>query len=93
MRYSALPREKATIIIFRKYGQNIQNIAKALGRSTSFVQAVLKKAESLGVIVRKDNRKIPSLIKRLRSRIKLASCFSWMRRYELFLLGAEEEPP
>lgn len=89
----SLPREKAVIIKFRQFGYSINHIAAALGRSTSYIHHVLKKAQEFGVVRAFSNRKMPDMLRKLHSRRRQFLAYYWMRKWEGFLLGAEEEPP
>lgn len=58
MRIKKIPRESACIVILRRKGQSINNISKFLGRSTSYIQRILKFNG-----LRADLRKLPMAIK------------------------------
>lgn len=89
----SLPREKTAIIKLRNFGHNIHNIAQGLGRSASYIWAILKKARDLKTIRKFDNRKIPRTAKQLMSRSRLSLCLFWIQKWQDFILGVEEEPP
>ncbi len=91
--FSSLPREKAAIIKLRNFGHNIHNIAQGLGRSTSYIHAILSKAKLFGAVRRFDNRKIPRRTKLLLSIRKLKTCLFYVQQWTAWILGEEGEPP
>lgn len=91
-RVERLPREAAAYIILRRKGQSINNIAKAFGRSTSFVYRIISRARVLA-LNRKDLRKLPRL-----SRTRYAARMRFilktlLKKWEAFILGEGEKPP
>lgn len=94
-RFNPLPREKATIIKLRNFGYPIQHIAKGLGRSTSFIQRILKQARIMGALKDAvyDMRKCSRTTRLMLTRKKLYSLLNWLPLWEGFILGSEENPP
>ena len=87
MRIKRLPREAAAIIIFRRKGQSINNIAQFLGRSTSFVSRILH-IQSF-----KDLRKLPRGFV-VKSAFVQRNIMDYFREMWIqFIFGETEKPP
>lgn len=87
------PREKAAVILWRKHGYSISHIAAVFHRSCSSIQGILKNAESLGVVLRRDYRKIPN---QMRLRINAARrqiMGNHMRAWLAWIAGEGDKPP
>lgn len=93
MRIKVLPREKAAIVNLRyKQGYPINMIAKALGRSTSFVHRVTEANKWYGH--RKiDMRKLPALIRLGCSIKRWLNLQKYMAAWEAWICGEGEKPP
>lgn len=91
--FKPLPNEKASIIKLRRLGYSITHISKALGRSTSFIHRIIKKAETFNKELRFDKRKLPSKYRLLQSKRSLKTLFSMLSKWEKFIFKEELEPP
>lgn len=86
-------REKAAIISWRKHGYSISTLARVFHRSSSSIQGILKVAENIGSLLRRDYRKIPN---NLRLRIKAARegmMENYMKRWLDWIAGEGDKPP
>lgn len=90
-----LPREKSAIIKLRNLGYPIHHLAKALGRSTSFIHETLRNAKLLGLLKDRlyDQRKCPRKTRLLGTRRKLNSLLFYIKLWESWILGEGDEPP
>ncbi len=88
-----LPRERATIIKLRRLGYPINMIAKALGRSTSFVHKTLGVAIERKSIPHLDMRKLPTATRVRCSIRRWLTLMKFMPSWEAFILGEGERPP
>lgn len=93
MHFSSLPREKTAIIKLRNFGYSINHLHEALGRSNSFIHAVLKQGRNLGLVHVNDNRKRSRKSALYNARRKLVSCLFHVRQWTAFICGEDSDPP
>jgi hypothetical protein len=93
LRINPLPREKAATILLRKKGHRINHIAKALGRSTSYVYRVLKNAYLRRTLSKDDMRKMGHKTRLIQTRIRWHQLLRFMPAWEKWILGEGEKPP
>lgn len=86
-------REKAAIILLRRHGYTINQLAGFLGRSTSFIYRVLRTAILRLTLRSIDMRKLPGTIRLSTSIRRRLSMEKYRAGWEAFLLGAEDKPP
>ena len=86
-------REKTAYIKLRRKGYSINHLAKAFGRSTSIVHAIINKAENLGIIYKISNRKLPNFKRLETARRRLATLLSFMQEWEAWVSSVEGDPP
>ncbi|MGQ9624799.1 MAG: helix-turn-helix domain-containing protein [Candidatus Bathycorpusculaceae bacterium] len=91
-RFNPLPREKAAIVILRKKGYRIHELAKFLGRSTSFIHRVLSRNYLLG-LRRDDKRKMPCKTKKYWRFKRWAKLVALWEKWEMWILGEGDKPP
>ena len=93
MRVPIFQREIVSAIIMRRKRQSINNISKALGRSTHMIARWLKKACENGVLRKFDLRKLPHALRmRMASKNRVIMGIL-LPAYTRFNTGEEEEPP
>jgi hypothetical protein len=83
-----MPRESAAMVLMRRQGQSINNMAAFFGRSTSYIRRILKFNRCL-----KDLRKIPSQIRRKRALYQRLFMENLRLKWESWILGEGERPP
>jgi len=90
-----LPREATAIIMLRRnWGHRINHLAKALGRSTSFVYRILKQTRKNDkTYVQFDKRKIHRNAKMWNSHRMLKTLYYYIEKWQDFILGLDDEPP
>ena len=93
IRIPKLPRESAAIVILRKKGQPIQNIAEFLGRSTSYVHRILKFNNVFRLVKFADLRKLPTAIKQFGARFLKKTMLKLAPGWLAFILGETDKPP
>ncbi|MCJ7632708.1 hypothetical protein MUP77_10010 [Candidatus Bathyarchaeota archaeon] len=93
--FKALPREKVAIIKLRNLGYPIHHLARALGRSTSFIHKTLREAKLFGLLKDwiYDQRKCPRKARTWSTKRKLDSLLFHIKQWESFILGEEGDPP
>jgi hypothetical protein len=94
MRIKRLPREAAAIIKLRRdYAYSKSVLAKALGRSTSFIQNIISKAEKLDTLRYRDFRKMPNQTRRISRAMQWTRIMQLLPKWETWILGEGEKPP
>lgn len=88
-----LHNEKTTAIMWRRHGYSINTIAKVLGRSTSWIHSTLEKARAYKILRKISNRKLPNKVRLINARKRLFQLFSWLKLWQPFILGEEDQPP
>jgi hypothetical protein len=92
-RFDPLPREKACIIKLRKLGYSTNMLSKALGRSTSYVYRVIRKAEMLDCLRWIDMRKLPNKTRKWCRPRRWKTLMNLWQQWEAWMLGEGERPP
>jgi hypothetical protein len=93
MHIKPLQREKCAIIKLTKLGYSINQLSQALGRSTSYIQRVVKTAITRGLTHFLDKRKMVSTIRLATSSRRRAMLQKYLSLWEAFILGEGDKPP
>jgi hypothetical protein len=88
-----LSRERAAMIKIRRQGVSMNQIAVAFGRSVSEVHRVIKNAESLGILRRFSNRKLPQFIRKRTASFRRQTLMKLLDLWVDWICGRREKPP
>lgn len=91
--FKPLPREKTVVMMLTKKGYSINQLAKGLGRSTSYIHRIVRTAITRGITHFLDKRKLPSQIRSATSINRMKRLQKWLTLWEPFLLGEVDKPP
>jgi AraC-like DNA-binding protein len=94
LKINPLPREKAAIIkLTAKFGYSINQLAQAFGRSTSYIQKIVRNEINLGFTSFLDKRKLPNTTRLRCSAIRKMMLQKYLPVWMAFILGEEDKPP
>ena len=88
-----LQREKCAIIKLCKFGYSINQLSQAIGRSTSYIQRVVRIAITRGLTHFLDKRKLPNQTRLATSSRRRKMLERYMPLWEAFMLGETDNPP
>lgn len=92
-RFKWLKREKAAIIKLRRKGYCTTTLSEAFKRSTSTIHSILKNAVNIGILLRRDYRKMPDKIRPRSKTLRHKMIKHWLPHWTQWITGEEDEPP
>jgi len=92
-RFAWLKREKAAIIKLRRKGYCMSTLSTAFHRSTSTIHGILKNAVSMGLVGRRDYRKMPNKTRPQSASMRHKMIEYYLPKWLQWICGEEDEPP
>jgi hypothetical protein len=86
-------REKCAVVKLTKLGYSTNQLAQALGRSTSYIHRIVRTAITRGLTHFIDKRKLPNQTRLRCSSIRRKTLIKYLPGWEAFILGEGDKPP